>query len=226
MSLVSAICVTNGNEFYLKRAIICFLNQTYLKKELIIVHEKKCPFFFNLKKEYIDHNNIKFYHIERDLQYSLGKLRNFAISQSNGKYICQWDDDDWYHPERIKIQLESLIKSKLPSTILTKWTVFDSIKNEAYISNERLWEGSILCLKSIFKKISYSDEEKGEDTPVISYLDNRNEIFRIKNMPYLYIYVFHGENTWSIDHWEKIFSASIKLSDNESKIIREILKKL
>src|SRR5687767_2274290 len=34
----------------------------------------------------------------------LGKLRNISIENASGELLCQWDDDDIYHPSRLLMQ--------------------------------------------------------------------------------------------------------------------------
>ena len=38
---------------------------------------------------------------------SLGAARNLTVDTARGAYVCQWDDDDLYHPERLRIQYEA-----------------------------------------------------------------------------------------------------------------------
>ena len=39
---------------------------------------------------------------------TLGALRNRAFAAAAGDYVCQWDDDDIYHPLRLSAQLAAL----------------------------------------------------------------------------------------------------------------------
>ncbi|MCC8197454.1 MAG: glycosyltransferase family 2 protein [Tannerellaceae bacterium] len=75
---------------------------------------------------------------------TLGELRNLCVQNADGKYICQWDDDDWYSEDRLQIQMEYIIKSNKAAWVLLCWIIFDSINKKSYLSSVRAWEGSIL----------------------------------------------------------------------------------
>src|SRR6267142_7021882 len=111
--LVSCICVTKNEARVLSRAIECFRNQTYPNKELIILAEGSESHV----KEMLalgEDDRIKCFVVPSTPKIPLGSLRNLAISKANGEYICQWDDDDWYHVKRIEIQLNMLLESHKP----------------------------------------------------------------------------------------------------------------
>jgi hypothetical protein len=42
-------------------------------------------------------------------------------------------------------------------------------------------------------------------------------------MPSLYVYVYHGNNTWGTSHFEKLFKSAQKLSDGTSSLIGSIV---
>jgi len=40
---------------------------------------------------------------------SLGKLRNLAVEECRGDYVCQWYNVDWYHRKRLEEQMRVII---------------------------------------------------------------------------------------------------------------------
>jgi glycosyltransferase involved in cell wall biosynthesis len=220
--LISCLCVTRDKVPLLKRAMRSFQDQTYGNRELVIVYEDDDL----ATRQFLDHisdSTILKTEVPISPKLTLGELRNLGIQRCNGEYFCQWDDDDWSHNNRLTFQMDVIKKSELPACIMIHWLVYDVTENQAYISNRRPWEGSIVCKRSLITdEIGYDPSLRGEDTTVISRLFSRNLVFPIV-MPKLYIYVYHGRNTWGHEHWKKIFEASRKLSVTSSRMIRDIL---
>lgn len=221
--LISCICITRGKPTLLLRAINCFLAQSYSFKELIVLYEdddiETCLFF----TENIFDASIKIFSVKKEDGKNLGALRNEAIRIAGGEYIAQWDDDDWYHKDRLLEQYKFLINDNADAVILTHWFVFDVITHKLYFSNERLWEGSILGKKILFQSIQYSNSSFGEDTPVILAIAKQYKLSLIEDQPHLYIYIYHGNNTWQRDHWELIFKMGIELPKNIGSLVYEII---
>ena len=221
--LVSCLCVTRNRVQLLRRAVFLFKAQTYPNTELVIVYESDDPATRNCV-EGIEAPGIVCLEVPAAPDVTLASLRNLAVEKCNGDYFCQWDDDDWYHPKRLELQMRVIKESRMPASILLHWLVFDSSLNRAYISCRRPWEGSLLCKKSIIDDygIQYRNMAVSEDTAVIKSLFANHLVFPIM-MPKLYIYVYHGSNVWHIEHWQKIFAASTELSRPSSLLIEEIL---
>ncbi len=62
----------------------------------------------------------------------------------------------------------------------------------------------------------------GEDTPLVTKLFSKGLVFPVI-MPRLYIYTYHGGNTWSRAHWENLLAYSRPLSGKSSRLISGIL---
>ncbi len=223
LPLISCLCITKNKTDFLKKAIGCFKNQTYERKELIIVLEDDNPQKEKILKERANDSSIKVIEVKKSSKKSLGQLRNLAIRAANGEYICQWDDDDWYHIGRLEYQYTLLKKANYPGCILTRWMLYDLTLQKAYISGVHLWEGSIMCKKSILFKKKYEHKNQGEDTKLIFNLYNKKLLFPINNLHQLYIYVFHGKNTWQRPHWKYLFDSGQLLPDNVSHRIKKML---
>ena len=220
--LVSCICVTHKKVVLLKRAIINFENQTYEKKELIIMYEEtdlETAQFFESTTFSHDIILIKDKGVPKK---SLGELRNIAIQKARGYYFCQWDDDDWYHPYRIEVQVFAITKAKSNASILTRWLLFDYTTRKAYLSHIRLWEGSLLCTFQINHKVEYDKKNQGEDTDFINFLVENDMLAGIPQMPYLYIYTYNKLNTWNYEHFAEIINVSQELTKANSLLIYKI----
>jgi hypothetical protein len=102
--------------------------------------------------------------------------------------------------------------------------MFDQTHEEAYFSSTRPWEGSLLCRKDIINEdLKYGNLPRGEDTFFILKLLQKKYLFPLV-MPILYIYIYHGMNTWNWDHWRYLLSLCQKLPVSVSKLIADILR--
>ena len=221
--LISCLCVTRGRTKLLGRAIGSFRDQVYPNKELVVVYESDDAG----TAEYLgplEDDNIKIIEAPSSPGLTLGELRNVSLKGCGGEYFCQWDDDDWYHRERLSFQMDVIRKSGMQASIMMHWLIFDDTRKRAYVSARRPWEGSLLCKRSLIGEgLRYDARRRGEDTPLVTGLFRKSLVFPII-MPKLYIYVYHGNNVWTREHWERIFSDSKRLSDESGLIINDILE--
>ena len=223
--LVSCLCVTRGKPQKLRRAIRCFVAQRHPRKELVLVYESDDEATESTVLEFsrLFSGLIKPVKVCVKPKLTLGDLRNIAVEAASGEFICQWDDDDWYHNERIVLQLGAIHASMHPACLLTNWIVFDELDRNAYFSQFRLWEGSLLCRRDLISgSIKYPSAIKHEDTIVTGMLVSRGYVFPLVE-PGLYIYTVHKKNTWEREHFEGIFSRSQALNAEISKQIGDIL---
>jgi glycosyltransferase involved in cell wall biosynthesis len=220
--LISCLCITRNKPSLLKRAINCFLSQTYPNKELIIIYEEGDLNSKDVINSY-SCGQISGYEISIHPKLSLGQLRNISIQRCKGEYFCQWDDDDWYHDQRLELQLYSIQSNFKPVCILTNWLMYDMVEDKSYLSFTRTWEGSVLCRKDLVSDtIKYENASKGEDSTFIKSLLLTNHIFPLI-MPSLYIYVYHGNNAWNRAHFIDNFQKSKSLSKSLSIHLKKIL---
>ncbi|HTI10105.1 MAG TPA: glycosyltransferase family A protein [Puia sp.] len=223
--LISCICVTRGKPDMLKRAIGCFSAQTYPNKELIVLYEEDDqPTKAFITDEIKTISGIRFFEAKATPRATLGELRNQAIGLAHGEFICQWDDDDWYHMNRLIHQYQTLRRQGRDGSIMTRWLVMDATSGNIYISNTRLWEGSILCRKRTLQLKAYENKHIGEDTATIDYLAAADCLDLLHDRPGLYIYIYHGGNTWNYEHWRFIFKCSTALMPEDSKIVSEVVQ--
>lgn len=226
---ISALCVTRGNAKLLKRAIACFRHQTEPSRELVIVHQ---GLDFNV--ENLPPNER---YIEKPKDKTLGELRNVALEHATGEFVIQWDDDDWYHPHRMQVQLEAIVGQppyrmgapletigEAHAVLLNSWYTLDQETGKEYRSFHRKygWEGSVLMRRSSALAIRYPHTSKGEDSSFMARFSTRFRVRRI-DCPWLYTYIFHGGNTWDRKHFEGIFAQSQELKHGGYKRIIEAM---
>lgn len=209
----------------LRRSIRCFQEQTYQNKELVISFTSDNKDAIALLEELKD-SRIKPVLIPENTKFTLGEKRNWAIDHSSGFYFCVWDDDDWYSSNRLECQVRSLEGTPFKSAVFSSVILFDSDTNEAYRSATRwAWEQTLLCERTVFKSPSlrYPALDKGEDSVLIYNLKKDNLLLTTHHSA-LYIYVYHGQNTWHRQHWDDNFIRwATKLTAFQSAAVYKIL---
>lgn len=201
--LVSCLMVTRGKLFPARFAIACFQYQTYENRELIIVvDDSTCeliPYVTSLKDD-----RIRLVEVSAGAK-TLGELRNISVASAGGEYVCQWDDDDLYASERIQTQLAALLSTQASACVLRRWTLWWPETKRLAISGARLWEGSILALRRVMPP--YPALRRGEDTEMVASLTQRGRVLSL-DAPDLYVYIHHGNNTFSQQNFFTIYNFS------------------
>jgi glycosyltransferase involved in cell wall biosynthesis len=212
--LVSCLTVTRQRVEQLARAVDCFRKQTVASRELVVVYDADD----REGARYVDGlEDPQIRGVEVAKRPRLGWLRNVAVANAKGVFVAQWDDDDWSSPDRLQAQLSATRRSGKPACVLSRWTVFDAATRRAYLSYDRAWEGSLLARRDALP--SYDGSlSRGEDTPVVNELVARDDLVLLKR-PDLYVYVFHGKNTWTAHHFEDLLARSRALSDRKSRCV-------
>ena len=220
---ISCLCVTHHKPDMLQRVICCFNDQTWPNKQMVIVYEESDEQTHRFFTNRTFGDEYKIVKIEKDVKITLGELRNISIREANGSYVCQWDDDDWYDPDRLTEQMNFLTLQQKSGCVLSQWIMFDSISKKTFLSIRRLWEGSILCRRDVILQNPYPSLSRGEDTSVIETLFREGKLAIIDDMPELYVYTFHGNNSWNYGHFKELYDYSLELTDANSKEVQQVL---
>jgi glycosyltransferase involved in cell wall biosynthesis len=197
------LMVTRGKLFPGRHAIACFQRQVYPNRELVVVvDDPACELIAHISS--LNDDKIRLVRLSADRK-TLGELRNISVAEARGEYVCQWDDDDLYDPERIQTQLGALLASGAAACLLRRWTIWWPEAKKLAISGSRLWEGSILGRKSAMP--GYPAWRRGEDTAMVDELVQRCRVLSL-DAPELYTYIHHGNNTFGQQHFVEIYNYS------------------
>ena len=113
MRLVSIIIPYYKKKNYIEQTIKSILNQKYKKFEILIIYDDTdktdLQILKTLKKK---DNRIKL--VINSKNIGAGMSRNKGIKLSKGKYIAFIDSDDLWHSEKLKIQINFMIKNNIP----------------------------------------------------------------------------------------------------------------
>ncbi|HEY9078016.1 MAG TPA: glycosyltransferase [Anaerolineaceae bacterium] len=212
--LVSCMMITKDRPRLAERAIQCFLNQTYPNRELLILDDGDDDRLEQFVKAQ-NHPMLRFFRLPREGK-TLGELRNLAMNLTSGEFVTQWDDDDLSDPQRIEIQMAAILVQQVDACLLQRHTIWYPQKQRLAISNVRQWESSFICRKAIMP--AYPALSRGEDTPVIDQI-GAGKIVWI-DYPQLYVYTFHGRNTFDALHWEGLWRAATESYEGDSYLIK------
>lgn len=212
LPLITCVMVTEGRWPLMKKSIDCYLNQSYMNKNLVILSQGSSEINFSIEDYVSKHNDITFLSVPKRL--SLGALRNLSVEIATGDIICQWDDDDLYHPHRIITQYKNLSMNENNSaSIYCDFLKYFKLKKTIYWCD---WSGEpplinkFLCGSVMFWKRFFYDfmpfyPEKGnqsnkeEDLHVLSKLKSKGILCPVF-AGHQYIYVYHGDNTYDLKH--------------------------
>ena len=132
----------------------------------------------------------------------LGALRNHAIERSTGAWCIQWDDDEWYHPDRIAVQMGAVAGDA--TAVALRWTLMSVEPNGraplAFRSDTGIaTPGTVLHRRDAAR---YPNLARGEDSVFLRRLRDAGELVVLgKEHAYLFVRCFHGSNTWSESHF-------------------------
>lgn len=145
--LVSIIIPTFGRSNLLNRAIKSVLTQDYENIEIIIVDdnhnnskEKKETTKVILKYE----GNSKIKYLDLKGNHGGAIARNKGIEYSSGEFICFLDDDDEYHKDKIRLQVEKFLSNNNKLSVVGCFAnILDNDNNIKWIEKTEL-EGDML----------------------------------------------------------------------------------
>ena len=196
---VSCLMITKNRDQLARRAIQCFLNQTYTNKELIIIDEGERL----LEKWLIENPTPQITYFRQKTPASLGELRNKAVQHATGEYVTQWDDDDLSHPESLSIKIAFLQVFNAEICILQRQYIWNQEAAAIGLSHRYFWEATFMAKKNVMPL--YPQQRRGEDVPVITELVANNRCVLL-DYPTLYVYSIHGNNTFQTTHFVKMWN--------------------
>lgn len=197
---VSCVMVTADRRAIARRAVGCFLRQSFANRELVIVDDGDEDYAPILSE--VPADRLRYLRVPKDAANTLGMLRNLSLEAARGEFVAQWDDDDWYHPDRLSRQVAALesgagacvLRGTLMHLDAPDW--FD----HPYVGTlEPGVPGSIVHRAD--PAVRYPEQRRGEDTVFLAHWPA--ERLAVLDAPELFLRAFHGANTWERIHFER-----------------------
>lgn len=108
-TLISVIMPVHNGADYIKTAIDSVLSQQ-VRLELIIIDDCSTDHLESVLAPYQSLENVHILHNEKNL--GVAASRNKGVSYCKGKYVAFLDADDWWAPDKLRIQLSAMLKKK------------------------------------------------------------------------------------------------------------------
>lgn len=200
LPLVSCLMVTADRLHLCQRAIRCYNRQTYPNRELIVVDDGKQNLMPVLNA--VPEDQLTYVQLASGKNHALGRLRNRSLNAASGTFRAQWDDDDWYHPERIERQAQVLRDGYDACCLRGTLMHVDSPKFVHRPYTGYLPEGvpgTIMHRRD--SDIRYPNMRREEDTAYLEQWRQRRYALLPPSDTHLFIRCFHGTNTWEKNHF-------------------------
>jgi hypothetical protein len=234
LPLIRCVMVTLDRLTLAKRAIHSFATQSYPERELVIVTDGASIFRQSLERyvSALGLDQVRFVWVDEE-RPALGHLRNISMDAAAGEIICQWDDDDYSHPERLTIQAGHMLRQSAAACLFTDhlhymqehrvlcwidWTLDGACEGAA-----RLVPGTLMMLKD--NRFRYPEEgpfaRQGEDSVLLESLYHSVNVAPLSGAGHLWLYQYHGANTFSREHHYHMNScrtSNAQLHENAEKI--------
>ncbi len=194
--------VTRNRARLSERAVKCFTDQSWKNKELVIIDDGTED-YEPMLAPYREYFTIRYEKLPEVDGRLVGELRNLSIDFAEGEYCAQWDDDDWYHPERIERQMAPLLRGSEACTC--EWTLMHLDEGRYLESPFRAKLSGGTSGTIVHKKIEglrYRNEEMGEDDFFRDLFRKRGRYTALgREASSLFIRCHHGGNTWEKAHF-------------------------
>ncbi len=111
--IATIIIVNYNNAKYLKKSLISAINQTYKKKEIIVIDDISTDNSLQVLKKY--KKKIKYYINKKKTKYgSYNQIDSyyFGILKSKGKYLFLLDSDDYFKRDKVQSIINKFNETK------------------------------------------------------------------------------------------------------------------
>jgi glycosyltransferase involved in cell wall biosynthesis len=209
--LVSALMVTaaRADRFpWIVESLADYGKQTYAPRELVVVLDDPAPADRQRLEAHLVASGLQSVRLVRPgRKLSLGALRNVSLDAALGDIICLWDDDDLHHPRRMENQVDALLGGGARAVLLSDCLHVFMDDGHCYWVN---WAktrfgglpGTLVAWRN--HGVRYPEAgtfaQAGEDTDFLVRLAGAAPVAFLAAPPLLYLYRYHGCNTWQREH--------------------------
>jgi glycosyltransferase involved in cell wall biosynthesis len=163
--LVSCIMPTANRRAFLPQALRCFLRQDYPNLELLIIDDGADSI-----ADCVPAEDSRIRYLRLCGKQSVGAKRNYACAQARGEFIAHWDDDDWYPPWRVRVQLRAMLERDADLSGTSRLFFYEAGTDRAwryeYKGSGKPWVcgSTMLYRKRLWERNKFPDIQIGEDT--------------------------------------------------------------
>ncbi len=164
---VSCIMPTFDRRAFIPQAIRCFQAQDYPNLELVIVDDGDDPIADLLPSD------PRIVYLRLEERRSVGAKRNYACERARGEIIVHWDDDDWYPPSRVRLQVGALAERGAEVCGTSLLYYYDREREKAWVyrysASPTPWvAGNTLAYRrETWRRSPFPDVQVGEDSQFV-----------------------------------------------------------
>jgi len=191
-----------------RRSVADYCRQTHPRCELVVVLDRGDPVAREAMLAHVaslDRDDIRV--VEPAEKLTLGALRNVSVARARGEVLCHWDDDDRFHPDRVRAELAELSRTGAQALVLEDVLLYSPEKRTLRWTNWRATEPKGLpATLMVRREAALRYPEVGpescrhEDTAAIRDLQARGGYRTMAGAAHLYVYVSHAANTSGAAH--------------------------
>jgi len=193
-----------------KRSFGCYCKQSHPDKELVIVSHGDSEYQKRVAQHITESGRTDVRFVRLKTRRPTGALRNIAIQEASGDIVCQWDDDDLYHQDRVQIQLAALLHAEADgSYLLDHLHYFTDTRRMFWCdwTRSRREFGSPNTLMAVKTCLPSYDERLylNEDSQLQGLLYSAGvRMALLRGFGYSYVYTCHSANICTRFHHEQI----------------------
>ncbi len=130
--LVSIITPTYNHQNYIAQCIQSVLKQEYDNWEMIIINDGSTDTTAEIAKNFVQQDDrIKLINQENVGIYRLHESYNKALSLAKGKYIAILEADDYWYPQKLKLQVQNFEEN--PDAVMSFTTIHSKVEDSTDI---------------------------------------------------------------------------------------------
>lgn len=177
--LISCLCVTENRPEFMPWLLWNFRRQKYADKELVIVDSSDSPYKSRFK-------NIRVIHAPG---LNIPAKRNLALQSANGELIAWMDDDDWYHPERLKTLAELITEETPIAGPKVAWFVnLFTLKAKSFVQRRGVLFSGLLARKQEAASVMFPEHvDRGSDLDWLEGLQARYRVAETWDVPSFFL---------------------------------------
>lgn len=214
---VSCLMVTSfapARREFLAQSLECYARQTYANRELVVVGDCEGDDQRLLTETVARLGRSDTRVVLSPERHTLGALRNMSVAHATGEFVCQWDDDDLFHPRRIERQIAPLLAGGAHASLIgAHFSYFQPQRRMVVVDWRTTLVGGHPGTLTMRRALSVRYPEdgsaslRGEDSVLFHQLRRQKiPIAVLHDEPELFVYRFHGENTWDHEHHDGMVS--------------------
>lgn len=184
----SLICVTN-RPVHRSSVMKQFSSQIVPRKELIIVDNSEVSWC----SDFVD-SFLQYRHVEG--KRMVGELRNIGMSMARGDVLAWLDDDDWRHPDSIRILWDEMKRRNLDIVGPRKLWFVDEAGNTRFHKCESLPIFGATLLRRKVCEVKFNEQAiRASDNPWLKAIRRREDLkMGLTEHEFLLVAVSHGKN--------------------------------